>query len=124
MSDPIVTVQAFAELRYGVVVHMRENSVKYGHSFNHKPLPLAHSGLSGHRQGSSALGAWRPRGPYTPSVFVRIPISWNHGWLRLSMVRAAQASPDSGVVLTKKVKKCSTFMSYQRKSEEKLHWKD
>ena len=27
-------VQAFAELRYGVVVHMRENSVKYGHNFN------------------------------------------------------------------------------------------
>ena len=32
MSDPIVMVQAFAELRYGVVVHMRENSVKYGHN--------------------------------------------------------------------------------------------
>ena len=32
VSDPIVMVQAFAELRYGVVVHMRENSVqKYGH---------------------------------------------------------------------------------------------
>ena len=30
----IVMVQAFAELRYGVVVHMRENSVKYGHNFN------------------------------------------------------------------------------------------
>jgi hypothetical protein len=26
--------QAFAELRYGVVVHMRENCVKYGHNFN------------------------------------------------------------------------------------------
>ena len=26
MSDPIVMVQAFAELRYGVVVHMRENA--------------------------------------------------------------------------------------------------
>ena len=25
--DPIVMVQAFTELRYGVVVHMRENSV-------------------------------------------------------------------------------------------------
>ena len=25
MSDSIVMVQAFAELRYGVVVHMREN---------------------------------------------------------------------------------------------------
>ena len=30
VPDPIVMVQAFAELRYGVVVHMRENSVKYG----------------------------------------------------------------------------------------------
>ena len=34
MSDPIVMVQAFAELRYGVVVHMRENSVEYGHNIN------------------------------------------------------------------------------------------
>ena len=35
VSDPIVMVQAFAELRYGVVVlHVRENSVKYGHNFN------------------------------------------------------------------------------------------
>jgi hypothetical protein len=34
VSDPIVTVQAFAELRYGVVVHMREHSVKYGHTIN------------------------------------------------------------------------------------------
>ena len=34
MSDPIVMVQAYAELRYGVVVHMRENSVKYGHTIN------------------------------------------------------------------------------------------
>ena len=34
MSDSIVMVQAFAELRYGVVVHMRENSVKCGHNFN------------------------------------------------------------------------------------------
>ena len=25
--------QAFAELRYGVVIHTRENSVKYGHNF-------------------------------------------------------------------------------------------
>ena len=30
MPDPIVMVQTFAELRYGVVLHMRENSVKYG----------------------------------------------------------------------------------------------
>ena len=36
MSDPIAMVQAFAELRYGVVVHMRENSVKYGHNFTTK----------------------------------------------------------------------------------------
>jgi hypothetical protein len=33
VSDLIVMVQAFVELRYGVVVHMRENSVKYGHNF-------------------------------------------------------------------------------------------
>ena len=39
MSDPIVMVQAFAELRYGVVVHMRENSVNYGHNFNQTPYP-------------------------------------------------------------------------------------
>ena len=32
VSDPIVMAQAFAELRYGVVVHMCENSVKYGHN--------------------------------------------------------------------------------------------
>ena len=38
VPDPIVMVQAFAELRYGVVVHMRENSVKYGHNFNPNPL--------------------------------------------------------------------------------------
>ena len=37
MPDSIVMVQAFKELRYGVVVHMRENSVKYGHNFN-QPL--------------------------------------------------------------------------------------
>ena len=34
VSESIVMVQAFAELRYGVVVHMRENSVKYGHNFS------------------------------------------------------------------------------------------
>jgi hypothetical protein len=38
VSDPIVMVQAFAELGYGVVIHTRENSVKYGHNFNHKPF--------------------------------------------------------------------------------------
>ena len=37
MPDCIVMVQAFAELRYGVVVHTRENSVKYGHNFNQTP---------------------------------------------------------------------------------------
>ena len=37
MSDSIVMVQAFAELRYGVVAHMRENSVKYGLNFNQTP---------------------------------------------------------------------------------------
>ena len=30
VSDSIAIVQAFAELRYGAVVHTRENSVKYG----------------------------------------------------------------------------------------------
>ena len=40
MPDPIVMVQVFAELRYGVVAHTRENSVKYGLNFNHKPLTL------------------------------------------------------------------------------------
>jgi hypothetical protein len=39
VSDSIVMVRAFAELRYGVVVRMRENSVKYGHNFT-KPNPL------------------------------------------------------------------------------------
>ena len=31
--DSIAIVQAFEELRYGAVVHTRENSVKYGHNF-------------------------------------------------------------------------------------------
>jgi hypothetical protein len=38
VSDPIVMAQAFAELRYGVVIHTRENSVKYGHNFTTKPF--------------------------------------------------------------------------------------
>ena len=37
VSDSIVMVQAFAELRYGVVVHTRENSVKYGHNLGPNP---------------------------------------------------------------------------------------
>ena len=37
VSDPIAMVQALAELRYGVVVHTRENSVKYGLNFNQTP---------------------------------------------------------------------------------------
>ena len=37
VPDSIAIVQAFAELRYGVVVHTRENSVKYGHNFNQTP---------------------------------------------------------------------------------------
>ena len=32
VSDSIAILQAFAELRYGAVVHTRENSVKYGHN--------------------------------------------------------------------------------------------
>ena len=38
--DHIVMVQAFAELRYGVVVHTRENSVKYGHNFRFTTKPF------------------------------------------------------------------------------------
>ena len=34
-------VQTLAELRYGVVVHTRENSVKYGHNFNQTPYEHA-----------------------------------------------------------------------------------
>ena len=34
VSDSIVMVQAFAELRYGVVVHVRESSVKIWAQFN------------------------------------------------------------------------------------------
>ena len=37
VSDPIAMVQAFAELRYGVVAHTLENSVKYGHNLGHTP---------------------------------------------------------------------------------------
>ena len=37
VSDPIAMVQALAELRYGVVVHTRENSVKYMGSISTKP---------------------------------------------------------------------------------------
>ena len=37
VSDSIAIVQAFAELRYGAVVHTRENSVKYGHNLG-QPL--------------------------------------------------------------------------------------
>ena len=37
VSDSIAIVQAFAELRYGVVVHTRENSVKYGHNLGQTP---------------------------------------------------------------------------------------
>ena len=40
VSDPIAMVQALAELRYGVVVHTRENSVKYGLNFNQTPYNL------------------------------------------------------------------------------------
>ena len=37
VSDPISMVQAFAELRYGVVAHTLENSVKYGHNLGQTP---------------------------------------------------------------------------------------
>ena len=40
VSDPIVMAQAFAELRYGVVIHTRENSVKYGLWAQFQPNPL------------------------------------------------------------------------------------
>ena len=46
VSDSIVMVQALAELRYGVVVHTRENSVKYGHNFNQTPYSLSISQYS------------------------------------------------------------------------------
>ena len=38
VSGPIVMVQAFEEPRYGVVVHTRENSVKYGTQFHNQTL--------------------------------------------------------------------------------------
>jgi hypothetical protein len=39
VPDPIVMVlvQVFAELRYGVVAHTREDRVKYGLNFNQTP---------------------------------------------------------------------------------------
>ncbi len=37
VSDPIAMVQAFAELRYGVVAHTLENRVKYGHNLGQTP---------------------------------------------------------------------------------------
>ena len=37
VSDSIVMVQALAELRYAVVAHTLENSVKYGHNLGHTP---------------------------------------------------------------------------------------
>ena len=40
VSDSIAMVQAFAELRYGVVAHTLENSVKYGHNLGHTPYTL------------------------------------------------------------------------------------
>ena len=40
VSDPIAMVEAFAELRYGVVAHTLENSVKYGHNLGHTPYSL------------------------------------------------------------------------------------
>ena len=48
VSDSIVMVQAFLQrLRYnGVVVHTRENSVKYGHNFNQTPYSLSISQYS------------------------------------------------------------------------------
>ena len=38
MADSVAIVQAFAELRYGAVVHTRENSVKYGHNLGQTPF--------------------------------------------------------------------------------------
>ena len=40
MLDPTVMAQAFAELRYGVVVHTRENSVKLYMGMNYAAKPL------------------------------------------------------------------------------------
>ena len=60
VSDSIVMVQAFAELRYGVVVHMRENSVKYGHNFTTKFFNAWHS-----CRVSADTGGTRDAGPGT-----------------------------------------------------------
>ena len=46
VPDPIVMVQVFAELRYGVVAHTRENSVKYGLNFNQTPYAHYHQPMS------------------------------------------------------------------------------
>ena len=40
VSDPIAMVQAFAELRYGVVAHTLENRVKYGHNLGQTPYTI------------------------------------------------------------------------------------
>ena len=53
VSDPIAMVQAFAELRYGVVAHTLENRVKYGHNLGQTPY--------------SAERPWR--GLYAPPPF-------------------------------------------------------
>ena len=55
VSDSIVMVQALAELRYGVVVHTRENSVKYGLNFNQTPYTAhrhAHTRARAHGPGA------------------------------------------------------------------------
>ena len=56
VSDPIAMVQAFAELRYGVVAHTLENSMKYGHNLGHTPYSLL-PGPSGYRN-PVVRGAW------------------------------------------------------------------
>ena len=41
VSDTIAMVQAFAELRYGVVAHTLENSVKYGYNLGQTPYGVS-----------------------------------------------------------------------------------
>ena len=58
MSDPIAIVQAFAELRYGAVVHTRENSVKYGHNLG-QTLYISLPHLSSHvSAGAAGVVSW------------------------------------------------------------------
>ena len=56
VSDPIAMVQAFAELRYGVVAHTLENSVKYGHNLGQTPYQCVQRGARAAHCGVEARG--------------------------------------------------------------------